>query len=50
MEWPAKNDKTRNLRFYDLRILGHKKLQNKNLRYQKLISLLKCYKMAFLVP
>ena len=33
MEWLAKNDKTRNSRFYDLRILGYKKLQNKNLRY-----------------
>ena len=31
MGWPAKNDKTRNLRFYDLRIVGYKKLQNKNL-------------------
>ena len=33
MGWPAKNDKTRNLRFYDLRIVGYKKLQNKNLGY-----------------
>ena len=31
--WATQNDKTRNLRFYDLRILGYKKLQNKNLRY-----------------
>ena len=33
MGWPAKNDKRRNSRFYDLRIVGYKKLQNKNLRY-----------------
>ena len=33
MEWPAKNNKTGNSRFYDLRILGYKKLQNRNLRY-----------------
>ena len=33
MGWPAKNDKSRNSRFYDLRIVGYKKLQNKNLRY-----------------
>ena len=29
--WPAKNDKSKNLRFYDLRVVGYKKLQNKNL-------------------
>ena len=33
MRWPAKNDKTRNPRFYDLRVNGYKKLQNKNLSY-----------------
>ena len=33
MGWPAKNDKTRNSRFYDLRIERYKRLQNKNLRY-----------------
>ena len=33
MWWPAKNDKTRYSRFCDLRIVGYKKLQNKNLRY-----------------
>ena len=29
----TQKDKTRNSRFYDLKILGYKKLQNKNLRY-----------------
>ena len=29
----AQNDKTKNSRFYDLKILGYKKLQCKNLRY-----------------
>ena len=33
MGWPAKNDKTRNSKFYDSRIVGYKKLQNKKLRY-----------------
>ena len=33
MEWPAKNDKLRNSRFYDLKIQSYKKLQKKNLRY-----------------
>ena len=41
MEWSAKNDKTRNSRFYDLRIVGYKKLQNKNLGYQKSVQLIK---------
>ena len=29
----TQNDKTKNSRFYDLKILGYKQLQNKNLRY-----------------
>ena len=33
MQWPAKNDKMRNSRFYDLRVNGYKKLQKKNLSY-----------------
>ena len=33
MGWPAKNNKTRNPRFYGLRMAGYKKLQNKNLGY-----------------
>ena len=33
MGWPVKNDKTRNSRFYDLRIEKNTRLQNKNLRY-----------------
>ena len=33
MQWPAKNDKMRNSRFYDLRVNGYKKLQKKKLSY-----------------
>ena len=33
MGWPVKNDKTRNWTIYDLKIVGYKTLQNKNLRY-----------------
>ena len=33
MGWPAINDKTRDSRFYDLRMVRYKKLQNKNLKY-----------------
>ena len=33
MGWPAKNDKTRNSRFYDLKIVEYKTLKNKNVRY-----------------
>ena len=29
----TQNDKTKNSRFYDLKILGYKKLQTKNLKY-----------------
>ena len=29
----TQNDKTKNSRFYDLKILGYKTLQNKNLKY-----------------
>ena len=33
MGWPTKNDKTRNSRFYDLRIVVYEKLQDKNLEF-----------------
>ena len=32
-EQATENDKTKNSRFYDLKIVGYKKLQNKNLKY-----------------
>ena len=33
MGWPAKNDKTRNSRLYDLRIERYKNLKNENIKY-----------------
>ena len=47
----AKNDKTRNSRFYDLTIAEYTKLQNKNLSIKILFSLLKLVlQISFLVP
>ena len=50
MWWSAKNDKTRNPRFYDLRIVGYKKYKTKIWGIKNLFSLLKFYKMSFLLP
>ena len=47
MGWPAKNDKTRNLGSYDLRIVRYKKLQKKILGIRNSFSLLRSYKMTF---
>ena len=36
MGWPAKNDKTRNSRFYDLGIAGYKKIIKQAFRVLKI--------------
>ena len=36
MGWPAKNDKTRNSCFYDLRIVGYKRITKQKFRILKI--------------
>ena len=47
MGWPAKNDKTKNSRFCDLRIVGYKKITKQKFRVSKIYL---PYEISFLVP